>query len=207
MTKLRHADHMTSEYLYQATFKSKHFFIIYCQIWWKILAKLLHSVWFLSALSWYCRAIMNVWNVIYHFEDGWWPEYKYSSCCCCWCNRKIYYQPRPHFNGHWKMPASFNTNLRSATFLQKPKLCIVKASAALSWLSISWQLITSFYSMYFLMFAVSGDVPSVCCNSEPSHPRKHQHTNTKMYSYIKTFVHIWKNTPTILCLSWKLPFW
>ena len=175
-------------------------------------------MWFISALSWYCWAIMNVWNVIYHFEDGWWPGYKYSSCCCCWCNRKIYYQPRPHFNGHWKMPASFNTNLRSATFLQKPKLCIVKASAALSWLSISWQLITSFYSMYFLMFAVSGDVPSVCCNSEPSHPRKHQHTNTRRCSHIlsKTntqdvFLHknicLWKNTTTILCLSWKSPSW
>ena len=84
-----------------------------------ILARLLHPMWFISALSWYCWAIMNVWNVIYHFEDGWWPGYKYSSCwyCCC-CNRKIYYQPRPHFNGHWKMPTSFNTNLRSATFLQ-----------------------------------------------------------------------------------------
>ena len=168
---------------YRATNKPKHFFITYFQIWWKMLAKLLHLMWFISALSWYCRSLMNVWNVIYHFEDGSWPGYKYSSCWC-WCNRKIYYQPRPHFNGHWKMPASFNTNLRSATFLQKPKLCIVKASAALSWLSISWQLITSFYSMYFLMFRVSGDVPSVCCNSEPSHPRKHQHTNTRTCSHI-----------------------
>ena len=118
---------------YRATNKPKHFFITYFQIWWKMLAKLLHLMWFISALSWYCWAIMNVWNVIYHFEDGWWPGYKYSSCCfCCWCNRKIYYQPRPHFNGHWKMPASFNTNLRSATFLQKPKMCIVKALAELT---------------------------------------------------------------------------
>ena len=94
---------------YRATNKPKHFFIIYCQIWWKILAKLLHPMWFISALSWYCRAIMNVWNVIYHFEDGWWPGYKYSSCwyCCC-CNRKIYYQP----------PSTLQWPLKNANIIQ-----------------------------------------------------------------------------------------
>ena len=38
--------------------------------------------------------------------DGWWGGYKFSSC-----SEKIYHQPCPHFNGHWKIPASFNTNL------------------------------------------------------------------------------------------------
>ena len=42
--------------------------------------------------------------------DGWWADYKYSSC-----SAKIYYQPCPHFNGHWKIRASFNPNLGSGT--------------------------------------------------------------------------------------------
>ena len=38
--------------------------------------------------------------------DSWWPGYKYSS----W-SAKINHQPCPHLNSHWKIPASFNTNL------------------------------------------------------------------------------------------------